>query len=63
MDLWQSGTRKEEKLLDPQTLHQVTLVRRSLAGMRPVETMESLIDVLRKHPSNASFLQKVAQFQ
>jgi transcription termination factor Rho len=63
MDIWQSGTRKEEKLLDPDTLKRVTLVRRSLAGLRPVEAMESLIGVLSKHPSNASFLQRVAQFQ
>jgi transcription termination factor Rho len=63
MDLWQSGTRKEEKLLAPDTLRGATLVRRSLAGMRPVEAMEALIGAMGKHSSNASFLQQVARFQ
>ena len=63
MDIWQSGTRKEEKLLDPETLRRVTLIRRSLAGTRPVEAMESIIGALGKHASNASFLQQVARFQ
>ena len=62
MDLWQSGTRKEEKLLDPDTLRRATMLRRSLAGMKTVETMESLIGAMSKHPSNASFLQQVARF-
>jgi transcription termination factor Rho len=63
MDLWQSGTRKEEKLLPPQVLRSVTMVRRSLAGTRPVEAMESIIGALSKHASNAAFLQQVARYQ
>jgi transcription termination factor Rho len=63
MDLLQSGTRKEEKLLDAETLRRVTLVRRSLAGLRSVEAMESLVNVLGKHPSNAAFLERVSRFQ
>ncbi len=63
MDLWQSGTRKEEKLLSPETLRRATMLRRSLAGMKTVETMESLIGAMSKHKSNASFLQQVARFE
>jgi transcription termination factor Rho len=63
MDLWQSGTRKEEKLLDPETLRRATMLRRSLAGMKPVETMESIIGAMSKHSSNASFLKQVARFE
>jgi len=59
MDLWQSGTRKEEKLLEPEELRRVTLVRRSLAGLKPVEAMETLLSVLSKHPSNAAFLDHI----
>ncbi|MBI3465611.1 MAG: transcription termination factor Rho [Planctomycetes bacterium] len=62
MDIWQSGTRKEEKLLPPAVLRSVTMVRRSLAGTKPVEAMESIIGALGKHPTNASFLQQVARF-
>ena len=56
IDLQQSGTRKEELLLDPETLSRVTLLRRSLAGMKPAEAMESLIRQMGKYPSNADFL-------
>jgi transcription termination factor Rho len=63
IDLQQSGTRKEELLLDAETLSRVTLLRRSLAGMKPAEAMESLIRQMAKYPSNADFLAKIGQFQ
>ncbi len=63
MDIWQSGTRKEEKLLDKETLRRVTMIRRSLHGTKPVEAMESLIVALGKHPSNASFLKQLSRFE
>jgi transcription termination factor Rho len=63
MDLWQSGTRKEEKLLDAETLRRATMLRRSLAGLKTVETMESIIAAMVKHPSNASFLKQIARFE
>ena len=62
MDISQSGTRKEERILPPDVHKQVTLLRRSLVSMKPVEAMESLVQQLAKYPSNAAFLQKVATF-
>ena len=58
IDIQQSGTRKEELLLDPETLARVTLLRRSLSGMKPAEAMESLVPQLAKYPSNAAFLEQ-----
>src|SRR5438876_11908005 len=63
IDIQQSGTRKEELLLDPETLSRVTLLRRSLSELKPVEAMESLVKQLAKYLSNASFLDKIGQFQ
>ena len=63
IDLQQSGTRKEERLLDPETLARVTFLRRSLSSLKPVEAMESLVRQLAKFPSNAAFLDKIGQFQ
>jgi transcription termination factor Rho len=63
IDIQQSGTRKEERLLDPQTLARVTLLRRSLAGMRPVEAMEALVRQMAKSPTNREFLDRIGQFQ
>ena len=62
IDIAQSGTRKEERLFSKEEFPQVTLLRRSLVSMRPVEAMESLITQLAKYPSNAAFLEKVAAY-
>jgi transcription termination factor Rho len=42
IDITQSGTRREELLLDPETLHAVTMLRRTLSTMHPVDAMEQL---------------------
>src|SRR5581483_4368176 len=63
IDISQSGTRREEKLLDAETLARVTLLRRSLAGLKPQEAMEGLVQQLGKTASNAEFLEKVGKFQ
>ncbi|WP_435006236.1 transcription termination factor Rho [Tundrisphaera lichenicola] len=61
IDIQQSGTRKEERLLTPETLDRVTLLRRTLAGMKPMEAMEGLVKQLGKCASNAEFLDKIGQ--
>jgi transcription termination factor Rho len=62
MDFTQSGTRKEERILPPDVLKAVTLLRRSLIQMPPVQAMESLIQQLAKYKSNAEFLERIAAF-
>ena len=42
IDLDQSGTRREEKLLPPETLHAATMLRRTLASMHHIDAMEQL---------------------
>ena len=62
IDLSQSGTRKEERLLPPEMLERITLLRRSLLQMRkPDEAMEALVKQLAKTASNEEFLQTVAK--
>jgi transcription termination factor Rho len=62
IDLGASGTRKEERLVPAEMLEQVTLVRRSLMQLRPVEAMEGLVKQLGKTKSNAEFLMTVSKF-
>lgn len=62
IDLGASGTRKEERLLPAEMLDQITLLRRSLMQMKPVEAMESLVKQLTKTKSNAEFLGMVSKF-
>ncbi|RLA95069.1 MAG: transcription termination factor Rho [Deltaproteobacteria bacterium] len=61
MDLYRSGTRKEELLLDEWTLHRVWLLRRVLTNMNIVEAMEFLLDKLRGTSSNKEFLDNMNQ--
>ena len=61
MDVSMSGTRREEKLLNPEVLHAVTLLRRTLASMNPTDAMEQLTQKLLKYKSNAEFLTRILQ--
>ena len=60
IDISQSGTRKEERLLPPDVLQKVVLLRRTLIQMKPLEAMESLVKKLAQFPSNAAFLDRIA---
>jgi transcription termination factor Rho len=62
INLPQSGTRKEERLIPPETLEQIVLLRRSMLQLRPVEAMEGLVKQLAKTKSNAEFLAVVGKF-
>jgi transcription termination factor Rho len=60
LDICQSGTRKEERLLGPEVLRRVTLLRRTLVQMGAIESMQSLITKLGEFASNAAFLDRLA---
>jgi len=59
MDVSRSGTRREENLLDPETLRAVTLLRRTLSTLEPVDAMERLLSRLERFESNDDFLRLV----
>ncbi len=42
IDITLSGTRREEKILPPEALESIVMLRRSLVAMSPVEAMEQL---------------------
>lgn len=56
IDISQSGTRREELLHPPEVLHAVTMLRRTLNSMNPVEAMEQLTKQLGRFKSNEEFL-------
>jgi transcription termination factor Rho len=62
MDIAQSGTRKEERLLPPEVLKQVHLLRRSLTQLHPVAGMELLVKKLGEYKTNAAFLERIQTF-
>jgi len=54
MNILQSGTRKEEKLLSERQLHACRAIRRHIVSMQPVAGMKTLLEVLSKHKTNES---------
>ncbi len=56
IDLNRSGTRKEELLLDPDVLNKVWILRRIMASMNSVDSMDFLLDKMRGTKSNKDFL-------
>lgn len=60
IDISQSGTRREEKLLSPETLHAVTMLRRTLSSMHHVDAMEQLTAKLAKFKGNREFIDLIS---
>jgi transcription termination factor Rho len=60
IDITQSGTRREELLLDADTLHAVTMLRRTLTSMHHVDAMEQLIKQLGRFKTNVEFIRLIS---
>jgi len=57
MDIFKSGTRKEELLLTPEELNRVWILRKLLSEFpNPVEAMEFLITKMKSSKNNKEFL-------
>jgi len=54
-----SGTRKEELLYHPDEYEKVTILRRALTGVPPVEAMELMLNKLKNTGTNVEFLLSV----
>lgn len=63
IDITKSGTRREELLLDKETLSRVWIMRTILVEMSPVEAMETLKKQLSKHKSNRRFLDNMQNYE
>jgi len=56
IDIKKSGTRKEELLLDQETLTRVWILRKLLSSLNPVDSLEFLLDKMNGTKSNQDFL-------
>lgn len=59
IDIERSGTRKEELLLNELELSRVWMLRKALSSLNPVESMELIIEKLKKTKSNTDFLKSI----
>ncbi len=56
VNIFKSGTRREELLLQAFQLDKIHMLRRGLAGHKPIEAIQRVISLLERYPSNAQML-------
>src|SRR5262250_859156 len=61
INIEQTGTRKEELLLEKDELQKVWLLRKALTQLNPVEAMELLLDKVKLTKTNKDFLSAMSQ--
>jgi transcription termination factor Rho len=61
IDINKSGTRKEELLLGQNVLQRVWVLRKLLAPLSPIDSMEFLLDKIEKTKTNKEFLESMNQ--
>ncbi len=61
IDIFRSGTRREELLLTPNELNKMWVLRKVLGTMGVVEAMELLVEKMRETKSNEDFLRAMNQ--
>ncbi|MEY4483432.1 MAG: hypothetical protein RL693_884, partial [Verrucomicrobiota bacterium] len=56
VNIFRSGTRREELLLPPFQMEKVHMLRRGLAGHKPMEAIQRVISLMERYPSNSQML-------
>jgi len=56
VNIFKSGTRREELLLQAFQLDKIHMLRRGLAGHKPIEAIQRVISLLERYPNNAQML-------
>jgi transcription termination factor Rho len=59
IDITRSGTRREEKIIPADMLDGITMLRRSLISLNPIEAMEQLTRTMERFPTNREFLTRI----
>ncbi len=61
IDINRSGTRKEELLLEKEELNRIWILRKLLAPLTPVDSMEFLLEKMRGTKNNKAFLRSMSE--
>ena len=59
IDIFQSGTRREELILPADQLHKINIIRRGLAGHKPIEAIERMLSFVKRFPTNEMLLREI----
>jgi len=60
IDINRSGTRKEELLIPKEDLNRIWILRKLLAPLNSVDSMEFLLDKIQKTKTNREFLDSMS---
>jgi transcription termination factor Rho len=61
IDINRSGTRKEELLLEQADLNRIWILRKLLAPLTPVDSMEFLLEKIKGTRDNKDFLNSMSE--
>ena len=61
IDINRSGTRKEEMLMSEEQLNRVWILRKLIAPMNPIDSMEFLLDKMKGTKNNQEFLDSMSK--
>ena len=56
VNIFKSGTRREELLLQGFQIEKIHFLRRGLAGHKPIEAVQRVLSLLERYPNNAQML-------
>ncbi len=56
VNIFRSGTRREELLLPPFQLEKIHMLRRGLAGHKPIDAIQRVIQLMERSPTNTQML-------
>ena len=59
IDIFQSGTRREELILPADQLSKINVIRRGLAGHKPTEAIERMLSFVKRFPTNGQLLREI----
>jgi transcription termination factor Rho len=59
VDIFQSGTRREELLVPADLLQKIHFLRRGLSGARPMDAIDRLLSFMRKFQTNEQMLREI----
>lgn len=59
IDVKRSGTRKEDLLMDADTLNRVWILRKLLSSMNPADGVEFLLDKMKRYKTNKEFFESM----
>ena len=63
IDIPQSGTRREDLLLNPEEMEAINNIRRAFNGLKAEEAVDKVLDLFKKTENNAEFVEMVKKIK